>query len=177
MTRSFFEFARLLGLGGHDEESRLSNGSDTCFLNIAWPHRPPCLTSGSQQGSISHHGNRLRVPDQPNGTRGKTLVRVPIGISAPFRYRIESLTPFLFPSLSPSPLDRASPHPSQSRQCQGRAYRSPNLAPRLRDRIPPLSAGLLQDSDSPCGGSGSLRLLCVARRYWSARRRFELERR
>jgi hypothetical protein len=36
VTRSFFEFARLLGLGGHDEESRLSNGSDTCFLNIVW---------------------------------------------------------------------------------------------------------------------------------------------
>ena len=36
-------------------------------------------------GSISHHGNSLRVPEQPNGARGKPLVRATIGISAPFR--------------------------------------------------------------------------------------------
>jgi hypothetical protein len=30
-------------------------------------------------------GSVPRVPDQPNGARGKPLVRVTIGISAPFR--------------------------------------------------------------------------------------------
>jgi hypothetical protein len=35
MTRSFFEFAPLLDLGGHDGESRLSTGRDTCFVNIS----------------------------------------------------------------------------------------------------------------------------------------------
>jgi hypothetical protein len=74
----------LLHLGGRYGGSRLSTGRDTCFVNIIWRHRPPCLTSGSQQGSISHHGNSLRVPDQPNGARGKPLVRATIGISAPF---------------------------------------------------------------------------------------------
>ena len=38
--------------------SGLSIGRDTCFVNIVRRHRPPpCLTSGSPQGSISHHGN------------------------------------------------------------------------------------------------------------------------
>jgi hypothetical protein len=32
--QSFFEFAHLLHLGGDDGESTLSNGPDTCFLNI-----------------------------------------------------------------------------------------------------------------------------------------------
>jgi hypothetical protein len=50
-------------------------GRDTCFVNIVRRHRPSCLTSGSQQGSISHHGISLRVPVQPNGARGKPLVR------------------------------------------------------------------------------------------------------
>jgi hypothetical protein len=36
------------------------------------------------QGSISHHGNNLRVPDQPNGAKRKSLGRATIGISAPF---------------------------------------------------------------------------------------------
>jgi hypothetical protein len=53
-------------------------------VNILRRHRPPCLTSGSQQGSISHHGNSLRVPEQPNEAGGKPLVRATIGISAPF---------------------------------------------------------------------------------------------
>jgi hypothetical protein len=65
--------------------SGLFIGRDTCFVNIVWRHRPPCLTSGSQQGSIGHHGNSLRVQDQPNGARRKSLVRATIGISAPFR--------------------------------------------------------------------------------------------
>jgi hypothetical protein len=34
VTRSFFEFTHLLHLGGHDGESALSNGPDTCFVNI-----------------------------------------------------------------------------------------------------------------------------------------------
>jgi hypothetical protein len=36
-------------------------------------------------GGIHQPGNSLRVPDQPNGARGKPLVRATIGISAPFR--------------------------------------------------------------------------------------------
>jgi energy-coupling factor transporter ATP-binding protein EcfA2 len=62
-----------------------STRRDTCFLNIVGRYWPPCLTSGSQQGSISRHMNAPRVPDQPNGARGKPLVRATIGISAPFR--------------------------------------------------------------------------------------------
>jgi hypothetical protein len=77
-------------------KSRLSNGPDTCFLKVVRRHRPPCLTSGSQEGSISHHGNGPRVPDQPNGARGKPLVRATIGISAPFtrRFRRSQLVAF-----------------------------------------------------------------------------------
>jgi hypothetical protein len=62
----------------------LRPGPDTCFVNIVWRHRPPCLTSGSREGSITHHGNGPRVPDQRNGARGEPLVRATIGISAPF---------------------------------------------------------------------------------------------
>jgi hypothetical protein len=48
VTRSFFEFAPLLDLGGHDGESRLSTGRDTCFrehsqmvfLLLGFPARP-----------------------------------------------------------------------------------------------------------------------------------------
>jgi hypothetical protein len=58
-------------MGGSDRPPR----GDTCFVNIVGRHRPPCLTSGSQEGSISHDENSLRVPDQPNGARGKPLVR------------------------------------------------------------------------------------------------------
>ena len=56
------------------------------FSTFSRRHRPPCLTSRSQQGSISHHRISLRVPVQPNGARGKPLVRATIGISAPFRH-------------------------------------------------------------------------------------------
>jgi hypothetical protein len=35
VTRSFFQFAPLLDLGGHDGESSLSTGRDTCFVNIS----------------------------------------------------------------------------------------------------------------------------------------------
>jgi hypothetical protein len=34
VTRSFFEFARLLGLGGHHGGSGLAIERDTCFVNI-----------------------------------------------------------------------------------------------------------------------------------------------
>jgi hypothetical protein len=36
---------------------------NTCFLNIVRRHRPPCLTSGSQQGSISGFGPADRGPE------------------------------------------------------------------------------------------------------------------
>ena len=85
MTRSFFESLDLLHRRGHDGGSGLSIERDTCFVNIVWRHWPPCLTSESQDGSISHHGNGPRVPDQPNGARGKPLVRATIRIGAPFR--------------------------------------------------------------------------------------------
>ncbi len=75
----------MLRLGGHDRRSGPSTGRDTCFVNIVRRHWPPCLTSGSQAGSISHQGNSLRDPDEPNGARGEPLVRDTIGISAPFR--------------------------------------------------------------------------------------------
>ncbi len=73
----------LLRLGVHDGGSRRPPGGDTCFLNIVGRHRPPCLTSGSQEGSISHNGNGPWVPDQPNGARRKPLVRATIRIGAP----------------------------------------------------------------------------------------------
>jgi hypothetical protein len=34
---------------------------------------------------MSHHGKGLGVPDQPNGARGKPLVRATIAINAPLR--------------------------------------------------------------------------------------------
>jgi hypothetical protein len=81
----------VLRLGGHEGESGLSNGPDTCFLNIVWRHRPPCLTSGSPQGSIGHHGNGLLVPGQSNGPEGN-LVRATIGINAPFTPRLVAMS-------------------------------------------------------------------------------------
>jgi hypothetical protein len=54
MTRSFFEFARPAPPPRPRWGSRLPTGRDTCFVNIVRRHRPLCLTSGSQQGSISH---------------------------------------------------------------------------------------------------------------------------
>jgi hypothetical protein len=56
VIRSFFEFARLLGLGGHAEESRLSKGPDTCFLNIVWPHRTPWFSPDGGGGITSSGG-------------------------------------------------------------------------------------------------------------------------
>jgi hypothetical protein len=76
VNRSFFEFARPAPPRRPRWRSRLSTGRDTCFVNIVWPHRPPSLASRSQEGSIRHHGNSLRVPDQPDGARGKPLVRL-----------------------------------------------------------------------------------------------------
>jgi hypothetical protein len=36
----------------HPSGSRPSTGRDTCFVNIVGRHQPPCLTFGSQEGSI-----------------------------------------------------------------------------------------------------------------------------
>ncbi len=41
----------LNGLGGHDGESTLSNGRDTCCVNIVWPHRTPWFIAGWQRGN------------------------------------------------------------------------------------------------------------------------------
>jgi hypothetical protein len=76
--------------------SRMSTARDTCFLNIVRRHRPPCLTSGSQQGSISHHGNRspgsgpaergqMETPGQGDD-RNKCTLHGPIALPADPRF-------------------------------------------------------------------------------------------
>jgi hypothetical protein len=84
VTRSFFESLDPFRLGGHDGGSRQSTGRDTRFENTFGRHRPSCLTSVSQQGSISHHGKGLRVPDQPNEPEVNPWSSATIGVGAPF---------------------------------------------------------------------------------------------
>jgi ATP-dependent DNA helicase RecQ len=69
----------------------MSTGRDTCFLNIVGRHRPPCLTAGSQEGSVSHHAKVSGFRDRPNGARGKPPGKATIGICASFRQRPEVL--------------------------------------------------------------------------------------
>jgi hypothetical protein len=52
--------------------SRPSTGRDTCFLNIVRRYRAPCLTSGSQEGSISHDGNGPRGSRPAKRSRRET---------------------------------------------------------------------------------------------------------
>jgi hypothetical protein len=86
VTRSFFELARPVPPRWPRWGIRtVYRGRDTCFVNIVRRHRPLCLTSGSQEGSLSHHGNGPRVLDQPHGARGKPLVSATIRIDAPSR--------------------------------------------------------------------------------------------
>jgi hypothetical protein len=143
VTRSFFEFARPAAPPRRRRGILTVHRARHLFPEHCLATPAPCLTSGLREGSFSHHGNSLRVPDQRNGARGEPLVRATIGISAPFRRSPSSagsLRRRPFWEDHPAPAEPRRRSPRQRSASPDRDGQTP-MAPRAHGRVPREAGG------------------------------------